>query len=864
MIQSKRTNEPLWHDVYTYSSLPESLSQLEEIAHNLWWVWDSDARSLFHGLNEEVWEETNGNPVKVLRALTQKKLKEIEADDSFKAKIARVYARFKAYMEGPYRTDAPSVAYFSMEYGLTNILKIYSGGLGVLAGDFMKEASDSNVDMVGVGFLYRYGYFDQVIANDGHQMAEYKAQRFNELPITQVKTSEGKPLMIAVPYPERTVYANVWQVAIGRVTLYLLDTDVADNSEWDRSITHQLYGGDWENRMKQEYLLGIGGILMLEQLGIKKDIYHCNEGHAAFINVQRLAHLIEKEGLNFNEALEVVRASSLYTVHTPVPAGHDYFDEALFGKYMNGFHNKLGITWQEFVDMGRENPGSNEKFSMSVFALNTCQAANGVSLLHGAVSQKMFAPVWKGFFPEELHVGYVTNGVHLPTWMASVWKPFVQKHISEDIIHLQDKEEVWNKIQEIPDHELWEMRKLMKQRFIDYVKTTYSRHPVNSKGEPSSTMAVIDKINPEALLIGFGRRFATYKRAHLLFTDLDRLAEIVNNEKFPVQFIFTGKAHPADGGGQGLIKHIVEISKRPEFEDKILFLENYDIRLAQRLIAGVDVWMNTPTRPLEASGTSGEKALMNGVLNLSVLDGWWYEGYREGAGWALTDKRTYTNQHFQDQLDAETIYDLLEDEIVPLYYERPEDSEFSPGWVKTIKNSMNFILPHYTMRRMMNDYIERFYRPLKERSARLNANNHNLVRDIVKWKEAVSANWHMIQVLDTQIFTQDGDTTTFIIGELAKISLTLDKHLLSCDLDVELVVAEEVEDKSLRLQNVLPFQLISHEGSRVVYELERVVDIPGYQKVAIRITPRYGMLPHKMDFAYVTWVPLPCVRKAHS
>lgn len=858
MIQSKRTNEPVWRDVYTYSSLPPSLSKLDEIAHNLWWVWNSDARELFLGLNEEVWETTNGNPVSVLRSLSQRKLRELESDEAFKAKISCVYDKFKTYMQEPYRTDAPSVAYFSMEYGLTNILKIYSGGLGVLAGDFMKEASDSNVDMVGVGFLYRYGYFDQVIANDGQQMAEYRAQVFNELPITQVKDAHGNPMKISVPYPGRVVYANVWQVAIGRVNLYLLDTDVSENSEWDRSITHQLYGGDWENRMKQEYLLGIGGILMLEELGIKKDVYHCNEGHAAFINVQRLVNLIEKEGLNFNEALEVVRASSLYTVHTPVPAGHDYFDEELFGKYMRDFPPKLGITWQEFVDMGRENPGSYEKFSMSVFALNTCQAANGVSYLHGAVSQKMFAPVWKGFFPEELHVGYVTNGVHLPTWMASIWKPFVHKHISDDIIHLQEKQEVWDKIQDIPDVEIWNMRKLMKRRFIDYVKSTYSLHPVNSKGEPSNTLSVIDKINPDALLIGFGRRFATYKRAHLLFTDLERLSKIVNNEAFPVQFIFTGKAHPADGGGQGLIKHIVEISRRPEFDGKILFLENYDIRLAQRLIAGVDVWMNTPTRPLEASGTSGEKALMNGVLNLSVLDGWWYEGYKEGAGWALTDKRTYTNQYYQDQLDAETIYDLLEEEVIPLYYERVSGAEYSSGWIQTIKNSMNFILPHFTMRRMMNDYIKRFYIPLSERSARLNADDRALVKEIVKWKEMVASNWHTLEVIETSV-VKKGDSFNFIIGDHVKVTLLLDKHQVDCDLDVEVVVVEEEEDKSLKLQSVIPLQLVSQEGSRVMYELERIIDVPGHQKISIRVTPRYHALPHKMDFAYVKWIPLSLV-----
>ncbi len=857
MIQTKKTNDAKWRDIYTYSKLPLSLSKLDEIAHNLWWVWHSEARDLFTALNEDVWAESNGNPIRVLSSLSQSKLKEIEGDADFKAKVDALYEQFKAYMDEPYRTDAPSVAYFSMEYGLTNILKIYSGGLGVLAGDFLKEASDSNVDMVGVGFLYRYGYFDQVISRDGQQMAEYKAQQFNALPITQVKGVDGAPMLVEVLYPDRTVYAHVWSVAVGRVMLYLLDSDIPENSEWDRSITHQLYGGDWENRMKQEYLLGIGGMIMLEQLGISKQIYHCNEGHAAFLNLQRLVRLVERERLSFDEALEVVRASSLYTVHTPVPAGHDYFDEELFGRYMSSYPERLSITWQELIDLGRENPGTQEKFSMSVFALNTCQAANGVSKLHGAVSQRMFAPVWKGYFPEELHVGYVTNGVHMPTWMASKWQEFVGKYISDDILHLQDNEEIWSRIQSIPDEEIWQMRHAMKQRFVDFVKTVYSRHPVNSYGEPASSLNVIGRIDPKALLIGFGRRFATYKRAHLLFTDLDRLAKIVNNEEYPIQFIFTGKAHPADGGGQGLIKHIIDISKRPEFDGKILFLENYDIRLAQRLIAGVDVWMNTPTRPLEASGTSGEKALMNGVLNLSVLDGWWYEGYREGAGWALTDKRTYTNQYYQDRLDAETIYDLLEREIIPLYYDRSESMTYSKGWVQAIKNSMNHILPHYTMRRMMNDYITRFYIPLRDRSERINANGREQLKEIVRWKQEIADAWQTLEVINCSIDSNGAPFSTFEIGSNVIISLTIDKHRLTSDVLVEIVVVEEDEEtKELKLQNVLPFDLVSRSGTQEIHVLNRVVDHPGYQKASIRITPKNNLLPHRMDFAYVTWVNL--------
>ena len=857
MILSKNYNQPEWRDVYTFSRLPQSLSTLDEIAHNLWWVWNTKASTFFKSLNPEEWVESQGNPVAVLASLSQRSLKQLENDPEKLQQAEEIYKEFRAYMDAPHRKDAPSVAYFSMEYGLTNVLKIYSGGLGVLAGDYLKEASDSNVDMVGVGFLYRYGYFDQSLTPDGQQVAEYKPQDFTRLPLTQVMNEDGSPMILEVQFPDRIIYSNIWKVSVGRVDLYLMDTDIPQNSKWDRSITHQLYGGDWENRMKQEYMLGIGGVMLLNQLGIKKEIYHCNEGHAAFLNLQRLVDYIEKEGKSFDEALELVKATGLYTVHTPVPAGHDYFDEQLLGKYMSAFPGKLGISWQEFVDMGRENPGTNEKFSMSVLALNTCMLANGVSKLHGRVSQKMFAPVWKGFFPEELHVGYVTNGVHLPTWMAQDWKDFVAQYISEDILPEQTREEVWTKIQEVDNAEIWNLRKRMKERFVKFIRDSYQGNWLKN-GDPSSIMDLIDNINPNALLIGFGRRFATYKRAHLLFTDLERLSEIVNNPQYPVQFIFTGKAHPADGGGQGLIKHIVEISKRPEFHGKVIFLENYDIKVAQYLIAGVDIWLNTPTRPLEASGTSGEKALMNGVLNFSVLDGWWFEGYKEGAGWALTDKRTYQNQTLQDRLDAATIYKLLEDDIIPLYFKRNDGQEYSDGWVTMIKNSMSQVLPHFTMKRMMDDYIERFYTPLHSRHLQLLEDNGKNISDLIAWKQNVAQYWNELEVIECKITSREkGQVHTFEVGENINIHVVIDRHELNSDLDVQLVVAEENEEtKELELLNISHFDLTRTEGTRVIYDLNKIVDNPGRQKISIRVLPEHPLLANHMDFAYIKWLSL--------
>ena len=854
-IKANNANSPIWKDVYSHSMLPEQLQPLYEMATNLWWVWNHEGAKLFGKIDSVLWASTEGNPVLLLQSLSYKRIEEILADDVLMAEIKAVYSIFKDYVDVKPDQTKPSVAYFSMEYGLTNVLKIYSGGLGVLAGDYLKEASDSNIDLTAVGFLYRYGYFTQSLSMDGQQIANYEPQNFNALPLTQVMQANGEPMVLEVPYPGRTVYAHIWKVSVGRVPLYLMDTDIPQNSEWDRSITHQLYGGDWENRMKQEYLLGIGGILMLNKLGIKKQIYHCNEGHAALINAQRLVDFIQNDGLSFNQALEVVRASALYTVHTPVPAGHDYFDEGLFGRYMGEFPGKLGISWQEFIDMGRENPGSNEKFSMSVFALNTCQEANGVSWLHGKVSQRMFAPVWKGYFPDELHVGYVTNGVHMPTWASTEWKRFFAEHFDKKFLKDQSNKKYWEAIQNVTDEDIWSIRKTLKNKLITYIKNQYKTNWLKNQGDPAKVVSILDKINPNALLIGFGRRFATYKRAHLLFTDLDRLAKIVNNEQYPIQFVFTGKAHPADGGGQGLIKHIVEISRRPEFLGKIIFLENYDMRLARHLIAGVDVWLNTPTRPLEASGTSGEKAEMNGVLNFSVLDGWWYEGYKPGAGWALTDKRTYENQQYQDQLDAATIYHTLETEIIPTYYAR-NSKGYSPEWIQYIKNSMSEIAPDYTMKRMLDDYIDRFYNKLATRSAHLHENGFAEAKAIAAWKEEVAEHWDSFQV-ESFTCSQDLAIDGPVVGKEYKFDLVIDRHELKGMLGVEMVVTKENPDNhQLELLATEQFKLIKEEGSKLFFELKTTPSEAGLHKMGFRVYPVNKELPHRMDFAFVRWIQL--------
>ena len=845
------TNTPVWRDVTVKSELPSKLKPLDELAKNLWWVWNSEAKALFRDLNHDLWRSTGENPVMLLQQLSFERIQEIMASEDLMKRMAQVYADFKEYMKKPMRKDVPSVSYFSMEYGLCNCLKIYSGGLGVLAGDYIKEASDSCVDMTAVGFLYRYGYFTQTLSVDGQQIANYEAQNFNQLPIEQVLDKNGQPMILEVPYPGRIIYCHVWRVNVGRMKLYLLDTDFDMNSEYDRSITHQLYGGDWENRIKQEYLLGIGGVLMLKKLGVRSQLYHCNEGHAALLNLQRLVDFIHEDGLDFNTALEMVRASSLYTVHTPVPAGHDYFDEGLFGKYMGEYPAKLGISWNDLMNMGRENPNTNEKFSMSVFALNTCQEANGVSWLHGEVSKKMFAGIWKGYTWEESHVGYVTNGVHMPTWAASEWKEFYLNRLGSQVFTDSSNPEAWKGIFDIADEDIWAMRCQLKEKFINFVKRDFKAKWLANQGDPSAVVKVLDKINPNALIIGFARRFATYKRAHLLFTDLDRLAKIVNNEQFPVQFIFSGKAHPADGAGQGLIKRIMEISHMPQFEGKIIFLEDYNMIVAKRLVTGVDIWLNTPTRPLEASGTSGEKAEMNGVLNFSVLDGWWYEGYRfnEKAGWALTDKRTYTDQAQQDKLDAATIYSMLENEIIPLYFAK-NSKGYSPEWVQYIKRSIGDIAPHFTMKRMIDDYISRFYNPEADRSKKLAAHDFALAKEIVAWKEKVAAAWDGIKVFDIR---HSGEISNSSTGEKIRIEAIIDTNGLGKDLHLERVV-HRIEDGIEHFVSTKDFKVVKEEGNVLTYELDTETNDPGVFRVGYRLYPYNPNLPHRQDFAFTRWI----------
>ena len=851
--QQLTSNKPSWHRMMVEKRLPSRLSALETISRNLWWSWTQDARDLFESIDPELWNKVDRNPIALLDKLPLERINELENDKEFLVRLDGVAAQLEAYMTEEPDGKSAKVAYFSMEYGLHSSLKIYSGGLGILAGDYLKEASDKNVPMVAVGLLYRYGYFTQQLSAQGSQVATYEAQNFAKLPISPVRDEAGNWVTIQIAFPGRTLSARVWRCQVGRTDLFLLDTDYEANRDEDRQITYYLYGGDWENRLKQELLLGVGGIRALEKMGIKQQVYHCNEGHAAFIGIERIRNLIAKRRLSFSEAMEVVRASSLFTTHTPVPAGHDAFPESMMRQYMSHYPDVLGITWEQFINLGKTNPNDpNERFSMSVLACNLSQEVNGVSWLHGEVSKEILGNMWPGYFKNELHIGYVTNGVHFPTWVASNLRRLYERYFPKGFNgHVYNIPE-WQGVHKIDDAELWQERMALKTRLINHIRNRYSDPKQVRCDSPRQMVQIVERIRPDVLTIGFARRFATYKRAHLLFTNLERLSALVNNKERPVQFIFAGKAHPHDKPGQDLIKRIVEVSSMPEFVGKIVFLQNYDMELARRMVQGVDVWLNTPTRPLEASGTSGEKCVMNGVMQFSVLDGWWVEGYKEGAGWMLPMERSFTEQRFQDELDAEMIYNTIEDQIVPMYYDRAEDG-VPHRWVNAVKKCVADIASNFTMNRQLIDYEDRFYNKLAVRKEQMVENNYRMAREMAAWKRKVSAAWDDVKILGVQRVELDNEA--IFVDKKYLYEVTLDVASLRAeDLGVELVVAKQIEaGEPVNVVATKPLEIKSVNGQEVTFSIDYTPARTGSFDVALRVYPKNDRLPHRMDFALVKW-----------
>lgn len=842
-----------WKSVMVTRHLPEELAGMERLCKNLWWCWNDSAKDLFKTVDHDLWHKSGHNPMEILDKVSLKRYNELARDADFLAKLKAVLAEFDAYMAAKADRKEPSISYFCMEYGLDASLKIYSGGLGILAGDYLKETSDMNVNLVAVGLLYRYGYFTQRLTPQGNQVADYDAQDFLKIPAEPVIGDDGNWKTVQVNMPGRVVSARIWKVAVGRTDLYLLDTDFEANSQEDRQITHQLYGGDWENRMKQEILLGIGGVRALRTLGIETTIYHYNEGHAAFAGLERLRELMTGGKYSYDESIELIRATGLYTTHTPVPAGHDSFDEEMMKRYFGHYPSRFKIDWDTIMSLGRMDPrDTNEKFSMSTLAANMSQNVNGVSMLHGKVSQDIFAPMYQGYLPEELYISYVTNGVHYPTWAAKRWKELHSKVFgSEFQTHHYDKS-CFEGIYKVRDEDVWTVHSHCKRELIKYVCERLSDPAQSAHYSPRQIVKIQERLNPEALTIGFARRFATYKRATLLFRDLDRLDAIINNPEHPVQFLFAGKAHPADGMGQDLIKQIIEVSKDPRFLGKIVFVPGYDITLAKRLVQGVDVWLNNPTRPLEASGTSGEKAAMNGVMHFSVLDGWWVEGYKEGAGWALPQERTYDDDNYQNELDAATIYATIENEIAPAYYNVDAKTGLSSEWIGYIKNTIASVASNFTTNRMLTDYCERFYKPQYDRFCKLSAEDGALARSIAAWKRLVKAEWDNIRVVS---FTQPD--ASYVLSEhnrlVSEVVLDLGR-LKPEDIGVEMVFTTQDARGNLHIQEICQYEMTGCEGGVANYKASILPEKTGMYQVGTRIYPKNPLLPHRQDFPWVKWL----------
>lgn len=850
-IKWQENEQPVWRKIKVESNLPETLAPLRELSKNLWWVWNNKARELFSYINPQMWEMCAHNPIMMLEEVNLKRFQQLEGDEKFISLMNEVYGEFTRYMEERRNLESPKISYFSMEYGLHDSLKIFSGGLGLLAGDYLKEASDMKVNLTAVGLLYRYGYFKQVLNLHGEQMASYEFQDFSKIPVQPVLDEQGEWVSIDVELPGRKLLARIWQASIGSVKLYLLDADLPENQEHDRFVTHHLYGGDNENRLKQEILLGIGGIKALIKLGVDADIYHCNEGHSAFIGLERMAHIMSTYNLTYSEAKEVVRASTVFTTHTPVPAGHDSFHRDMFMHYMSKFPEKLGIDWNEFDMLGKAHP-EESNFNMSYLASNLSQGINGVSKLHGEVSKSVLKSLYQGFLEEELEIGYVTNGVHYNTWTAHEWKAIHKEYFGEDFPKNQLDFNVWQKIYDVPEHRIWELRKSLRTKLINYIKDRFSDTWIKRNENPQLITEVIGKLNPNALTIGFARRFATYKRGYLLFRNLERLSAIVNNPAMPVQFIFAGKAHPADKAGQDLIKYIVEISKRPEFRGKILFLQNYDINLAKMLLQGVDVWLNTPTRPLEASGTSGQKGAMNGTIHFSVLDGWWVEGYQKNAGWALPAERTFDVQDFQDELDAETIYNILEQEVVKAFYRR-NNEDIPVEWISYIKNTIALVAPNFTTSRMMQDYHNRYYMPQLERSRKIAGDNFKWAKELAAWKLRVSSIWNTIEV--KKLDFPDGMNNIMKIGQEYPLQVEIDLKGLRCDeVGLELLVTENGEEEDPAIVETVNFEKSGNEGTVCRFTLNYRPFHPGSFNYGFRLYPNIEGLPHRQDFKFVKWL----------
>ncbi|MBM4249300.1 MAG: glycosyltransferase family 1 protein [Euryarchaeota archaeon] len=731
------------------ATLPERLQPLQELAHNLCWTWNHEAMDLFQRIDPELWEATGHNPVRMLGVIIQPRLNALARDEGFVAQLERVVRAVDGYMEGETWYDkthgkppGPLVAYFSAEFGVTECLPIYSGGLGILAGDHLKSAAEMGIPIVGVGLLYRVGYFHQFLNEDGLQGETFTPNDFYDMPLERVCPSGDRPLLVDVQFPGRTVRAQAWRAQVGRVPLYLLDTDVPENSESDRGLTWQLYGGDSETRIQQEMLLGIGGVRLLKALGLAPTIYHMNEGHSAFLALERAFQFMPEHRLGFMEALELSRAGNVFTTHTPVPAGIDVFPPQLMEKYFRAYADRSGVGWDRFLALGRQDPGNpGEGFSMAVLALHTAATTNGVSRLHARVSRNMWQGVWPGVPPEEIPIMGITNGIHHRSWISKDMAELYIRYLGPRWLGDPSDHTIWQNVQKIPDEELWGTHSRRRERLVAFARRRLKSQLRSRGASPAEVAAAEETLDPRTLTIGFGRRFATYKRSTMIFYNPDRLASILNNRERPVQLIFAGKAHPRDGPGKDMIRRIVQFARKENFRHRLVFLEDYDAAVARYLVQGADVWLNTPRRPLEASGTSGMKAAANGAINLSVLDGWWDEAYRPEAGWAIgRPGEEFPDPNTQDSHEANHLYKIIEEEIAPLFYDVGQDT-VPNGWVQKMKSSMASVCPFFNTNRMVRDYLDRMYLPGVRRVEAFSAGGFERCRRLAAWKARLREGW---------------------------------------------------------------------------------------------------------------------------
>jgi len=847
------------HTFTVKPSLPPELKRLHELAHNLLWCWDHESIAFFSRLDPDLWEETNHNPVLMLGQIKQARLQELVADDSFMSQLEHAEARFDRYMsrkawferEHSAYCGQSAVAYFSLEFGLTESLRLYSGGLGVLAGDHLKSASDLGVPLIGVGLLYQKGYFRQYLNADGWQQESYPDNDFYNLPLELERDPKGTPLLIKLSFPGRDVYAQIWRADVGRVRLYLLDTNIAQNNRDDQDITDVLYGGDLDMRLKQELLLGVGGIRALNLLGFDPVVYHMNEGHSAFLAIERIALLMKKHNLTFEQAKELARAGMVFTTHTPVPAGIDRFPSDLIGHYWGFRYPELGLNHEQFMALGQQNPNDPfEPFCMTILALRMASYSNGVSELHGHVSRRMFQGVWPGLPVEEVPIGYVTNGIHHQSWISGDMVDLFERYLGPRWRQMPADQEVWDRVERIPGAELWNTHQRRRERMVAFVRR-HLREQLEQRGaSKAELLAAEEALNPEALTIGFARRFATYKRATLLFRDPDRLIKILTDPQRPVQIIFAGKAHPHDNPGKELIRQIVHIARRPELRSRIVFLENYDMNIARYLVQGVDVWLNTPTRPHEASGTSGMKAAANGVLNMSILDGWWAEAFTPEIGWAIGSGEEYTDYNLQDHIESNAIYNLLEKEVVPLFYDRGADG-LPRRWIEMMKASMRAICPKFNTHRMLQQYTEKYYIPSCMRFKSLSEGNMERLRNLVEWKARVREQWPKIRIeaVESDIANETGvNVPTSVwaeiyLGELTPEDVKVELYLGAVDSNGEIVEPRIVEMAG------------KQQGKEGVYSFVGSVTFTasGLHGFTVRVIPNHPDLVSPFEMGLVLW-----------